>query len=91
MRGTKQSNVLDNMKLLKILFLFITFPTFAQEISFVAAISKKIVALDESFEISYTITNAEPRSLQLPDLNIFRLVSGPNQSYKTVINNNMVS
>ncbi len=34
---------------------------------------------------------SEPRSLQLPDLNMFRLVSGPNQSYKTIIRNNRIS
>ncbi|HMG14539.1 MAG TPA: BatD family protein [Saprospiraceae bacterium] len=57
--------------------------SFAQRMSFTADVNPKIASVGESFEISYAIVNADGKNFRAPNLNIFEVLSGPNQSIST--------
>ncbi len=75
-----------------LLFVVVSFKTStAQEIVFSATVDKKKVALNDYFELTYTIENADLKQFQPPDLSNFRLLGGPNQSTSMQIINGSMS
>ena len=69
------------------LLIMIGLSSFGQKMSFTAEVNPKIVSVGESFELSYSIINADGKNFRAPNLNIFEVLSGPNQSISTQIIN----
>lgn len=75
------------MKILKSIFVFLiiigSFKLYSQKMSFTAELHPGTVAVGESFELVYIIQNAEGKNFRAPNLNIFEILGGPNQSIST--------
>jgi hypothetical protein len=72
----------------------VALPAHAQNAAFVAAVDRSPVGLGEQFTLSFTLSGSTlggGKNLQLPDLNKFRVMSGPNQSTSMQIINGAVS
>lgn len=60
-------------------FVLLTAPVWAQT-TFYASLNTKSVPVNQNFQLNYTIENGNGKSLQLPNLNDFQVLSGPNTS-----------
>ena len=65
--------------------------SFAQAVSFVASVDKTEIALDEIFELSFTLNNASGSGLTPPSFQDFQVFSGPAVYTSTTIINGKVS
>lgn len=62
----------------------------AQEASFTAAVNKNNVGVNETFKITFTLSNADGRSFRPPSFANFNVVGGPEQgTTMQIINGNM--
>lgn len=50
------------------------------QVKFYASLNTKSVPVNQNFQLSYTVENGEGRTLKLPNLNEFNVLSGPNTS-----------
>jgi hypothetical protein len=76
-------------KKLFVLFLFISSWVTAQNPTFIAQVSKTKVAVNEVFQIAFTL-NGSGNNLVYPNLNDFNIYSGPNQSQSmSMVNGNI--
>lgn len=72
----------------------VALPVYAQNARFEATVDRSPVGLGEQFTLSLTLSGSTlggGKNLQLPDLNKFRVMSGPNQSTSMQIINGAVS
>ncbi|MFN8317629.1 MAG: BatD family protein, partial [Chitinophagales bacterium] len=61
------------------------------QVKFYASLSTKSVPVNQNFQLSYTIENGEGKTLKLPSLNDFNVLSGPNTSQSVQWINGSVS
>lgn len=60
-------------------FLLFTVGVWAQT-AFYASLNTKSIPVNQNFQLSFTVENGTGKSLQLPNLNDFQVLSGPNTS-----------
>ncbi len=64
---------------------------FGQNGAFVATTNKSTVSVNETFQITFTLTNADGRNFQAPPLDNFNKLGGPSRSTSMQINNGQAS
>lgn len=78
------------VNVLCLLFLFAALSSFAQSGSFTASVDKKKLSVNGTFQITFTLTNADGKNFTPPSFSDFSVLSGPNQSTNMqFINGNM--
>jgi hypothetical protein len=70
-----------------VVILFSSNQIFAQEIVFRSTLNKNKVVIGETFQISFTLENADGRNFTPPSFNDFYIVGGPSQAMNTQIIN----
>lgn len=78
MREVQQQALKGKKNTMLILLLLLSLPGFAQ--NFTASVDKKKMSVNSTFQITFTLENADGSSFRAPSFKDFSVISGPNQS-----------
>ncbi len=89
--GITRPSPLISHPILLIITLLLSLTTFAQDGTFTATVNKKRMSVNSTFQLTYTLENADGKNFKAPAFTDFSVLSGPNQSTSMQIINGSVS